>query len=106
VIAGGVDDRRAHYSPAATVTTYHQLRARVADRRAELDLGQRDIVVLATTNTLEFVVTYLALLDGGHVPRRRGHRAAGCAALDCPIRHAGARRACGGRFKKGDRGGG
>ncbi|MDQ3469929.1 MAG: AMP-binding protein, partial [Actinomycetota bacterium] len=67
LLAGGDGDAVALVD-GADALTYHQLRARVADRRAELDLGQRDIVVLATTNTLEFVVTYLALLDGGHVP--------------------------------------
>jgi acyl-CoA synthetase (AMP-forming)/AMP-acid ligase II len=52
--------------------TYDQLAARVAVRTAELRLAPRSLVVLAGTPGLEFVTTYLALLDGGHVPLMAG----------------------------------
>ena len=45
---------------------------RSPDERDELDLPERSLVVLEATNTVEFVVTYLALLDGGHVPLLAG----------------------------------
>ncbi|NNE12456.1 MAG: AMP-binding protein, partial [Ilumatobacter sp.] len=48
--------------------SYGELWDRVDARRRELDLDQRSLVVLAGANSLEFVVTYLALLDGRHVP--------------------------------------
>jgi non-ribosomal peptide synthetase component E (peptide arylation enzyme) len=47
---------------------YAGLRARVADRLVELDLSGRLVVVLAGERSIEYVVTYLALLTGGHVP--------------------------------------
>lgn len=55
--------------------TYAQLAARVAVRSAELDLGTRSMVVLAGTPGIEFVTTYLALLDDGHVPLLAGDHA-------------------------------
>ena len=57
------------------VVTFGELAEEVAaggERLAELDLPARSLVVLEATNTIEFVVTYLALLDGGHVPLLAG----------------------------------
>ena len=48
--------------------TYDQLRQRIGARRAELALPTRSLVVLVAEPSVEFVTTYLALLDGGHVP--------------------------------------
>lgn len=48
--------------------SYAELRSRIADRAAELACRERSIVVLCGTATLEYVVTYLALLADGHVP--------------------------------------
>ncbi len=54
--------------------TYEQLWDRVASRRRELGLTRRSLVLLSGPNSLQFVVTYLALLDGGHVPLLAGAR--------------------------------
>ncbi len=48
---------------------------RVASRRRELDLAPRSIVVLSGDTSLEWVSTYLALLDAGHVPLLAGDHA-------------------------------
>ncbi len=48
--------------------TYAELGERVRARRDELALRPRSLVVLAGSPSVEFVVTYLALLDGDHVP--------------------------------------
>ena len=45
---------------------------RVAIRWVELDLAPRSVVLLSGTNSLEFVVSYLALLDRDHVPLLAG----------------------------------
>ena len=52
--------------------TYGALRRLVAERVAELALPGRAVIVLGASNTLEFVVTYLALLEAGHVPLLAG----------------------------------
>lgn len=57
---------------AGEALTYGELAARVVTRSAELDLGARSLVVLAGTPGIELVTTYLALLDGGHVPLLAG----------------------------------
>jgi len=67
----GAVDAPALLAPGWTVS-YGELRRRVGERRQELDLGPRAVVLLAATNTVEFVVTYLALLDAGHVPLLAG----------------------------------
>ena len=54
--------------------TYEQLWDRVASRRRELGLSRRSLVLLSGANSLQFVVTYLALLDEGHVPLLAGAR--------------------------------
>ncbi len=48
--------------------SFEVLRARVERRSAELDFGARSLVVLSGEPSIEFVVTYLALIQGGHVP--------------------------------------
>ncbi|MEO6652489.1 MAG: AMP-binding protein [Ilumatobacteraceae bacterium] len=48
--------------------SYDALRARVERRAAELDLDARSIVVLSGEPSIEYVVTYLALVQSGHVP--------------------------------------
>ncbi|MEJ7801013.1 MAG: non-ribosomal peptide synthetase, partial [Ilumatobacter sp.] len=48
--------------------SFDVLRARVERRSAELGLGARSLVVLSGEPSIEFVVTYLALIQGGHVP--------------------------------------
>ncbi len=48
--------------------TYGELGALVAQRQAELGLDERCLVVLAGPPSLDWVVTYLALLDDRHVP--------------------------------------
>ena len=54
--------------------TYEQLWDRVASRRRELGLSRRSLVLLSGPNSLQFIVTYLALLDEGHVPLLAGAR--------------------------------
>ena len=48
--------------------SYQQLRQRICARQAELALPTRSLVVLVAEPSVEFVTTYLALLDDGHVP--------------------------------------
>lgn len=48
--------------------SYGRLVELVDRRLGELGLASRTVVVLAGTNTVDFVVTYLALLAGNHVP--------------------------------------
>ncbi len=55
--------------------TYAQLNRRVQTRVADLDLADRSVVALTGDRSIEFVVTYLALLEGGHVPLLAGAHA-------------------------------
>lgn len=55
--------------------TYDELRQRIAARLTELALPTRSLVVLVAEPSVEFVTTYLALLDGGHVPLLAGDHA-------------------------------
>ena len=48
--------------------TYADVRQRVDEAGISLDLPPRSLVVLAGENSIEWVTTYLALLDQGHVP--------------------------------------
>ena len=52
--------------------TYEQLRTLVDERAAELDLPDRSVVVLTGPAGIEWIVTYLALLQGGQVPLLAG----------------------------------
>ena len=69
-----VDAIRSHsdHAPALIAghrtISYGELIDRVRRRRDELALSARSVVVLSGTNSAELVVTYLALLDAGHVP--------------------------------------
>ena len=61
-------------------TTFGELAHRVGERAGELDLPVRSVVVLPTSNTVDSVVTYLALLAAGHVPLLTGDHADSLAA--------------------------
>ncbi len=63
----GRDDRIAVRDADRSIT-YSELRALVEARAGELGLSNRSVVVLTGDRCIEFVVTYLALLDGHHVP--------------------------------------
>ena len=69
-----VDVIRSHpdHAPALIAgdraVSYGELADRIRHRIGELALSERSMVVLSGTNSAEFVVTYLALLDAGHVP--------------------------------------
>ncbi len=52
--------------------THGELDELIVRRLAELDLPARSVAVLHGSTSLEFVVTYLALLAGGHVPLLAG----------------------------------
>ncbi len=51
-----------------SMVTYGELLGRVVERGDWLDLDTRSLVVLTGDRSVEFVITYLALLDRGHVP--------------------------------------
>ena len=55
--------------------TYDELRGRIDTRRSEIGLETRSLVVIAASNTLSFVVDYLAVLADGHVPLLAGDHA-------------------------------
>ena len=69
--AGELDDRTALVDESGPVT-YRDLRGRVAERGESFDLDARSLVVLTGDRSIEFVVTYLALLDRNHVPLLAG----------------------------------
>ena len=52
--------------------TYDELASRVAERGDWFDLENGSLVVLTGDRSIEFVVTYLALLERGHVPLLAG----------------------------------
>ena len=85
---GGVDD--TVLIDGDQVISRQELSDRIAARRRELDLAPRSIVVLSGDNSLEWVSTYLALLDAGHVPLLAGdhaeHLAASVGSGDRPRR--------------------
>ena len=54
--------------------TYGELVDRVEARHAELGLTDRSLVVLSGDNSVDWIVTYLALLVGRHVPVLAGDR--------------------------------
>jgi non-ribosomal peptide synthetase component E (peptide arylation enzyme) len=60
----------------ALAVTYDELRQRIDERLDRLALAPRSLVVLKAEPTIEFVTTYLALLDGGHVPLLASEHAA------------------------------
>lgn len=60
--------------------TYGELARRVTERGEWLDLDSRSIVVLTGDRCVDLVVTYLAVLDRGHVPLLAGDHAADLAA--------------------------
>jgi acyl-CoA synthetase (AMP-forming)/AMP-acid ligase II len=66
------DDDRPALIEGGHVLTHEELWGRAAVRAQELGLRRRSLVVLSGPNSLEFVVTYLALLRDGHVPLLAG----------------------------------
>jgi hypothetical protein len=54
------------------VVDHGELRRLVRDRADQLDLPCRSVVLLSGSRSIEYVVTYLALLDAGHVPLLAG----------------------------------
>ena len=52
--------------------SYEDLAERVEARRSEIALPERSVVTLTGDASIEFVVTYLALLEAGHVPMLAG----------------------------------
>lgn len=55
--------------------SFAELNERVVARRAGLALSDRSVVALVGDHSIEFVVTYLALLEAGHVPLLAGAHA-------------------------------
>ena len=70
----GRDDAPALIAGDVTVD-HRELRERIRARAGELGLGHRSVVLLSGGASLEYVVTYLALLDAGHVPLLAGQHA-------------------------------
>ncbi|WP_051063173.1 AMP-binding protein [Ilumatobacter nonamiensis] len=64
-------DRIALIDGQQTVT-YAELFDQVRVRRDDIGLNERSLVILTGDRTLDYVVTYLALLDAGHVPLLAG----------------------------------
>jgi acyl-CoA synthetase (AMP-forming)/AMP-acid ligase II len=60
--------------------TYAELADAVNERASQLGLREREIVLLTGTNSIEYVVSYLALLSAGHVPLLAGSHVARMAA--------------------------
>ena len=76
VLATGAPDSVAVIDAGSSLSvTYDELRKRVDTRRTELGLHTRSLVVIAVSNTLSFVVDYLAVLSDGHVPLLAGDHA-------------------------------
>ncbi|MGE3588740.1 MAG: AMP-binding protein, partial [Ilumatobacteraceae bacterium] len=59
--------------------TFAQLTQRVESRACDFGLDDRSLVVLAGDRSIEYIVTYLALLHRGHVPLLAGAHADGLA---------------------------
>ena len=70
-----VDEGRIALIGADEQVTYGELRERVRCRVDELGLGPRSLVALSGDRSIEFVVTYLALLVDDHVPLLAGDHA-------------------------------
>jgi acyl-CoA synthetase (AMP-forming)/AMP-acid ligase II len=79
-LLGGDADAPAIVTSAASVD-YAELAERIAARRAELGTDRR-LVLLAGSNTIETVVTYLAALAGGHPVLLQPGDAGGATGLD------------------------
>lgn len=71
LLAAGAPDAIALIEGERRVS-YADLGQLVEERAEKLALSHRSLVVLATSNTIEFVVTYLALINDGHVPLLAG----------------------------------
>ncbi len=65
---GRADPAHAALIDSNDTVSYGALARRVDERAHELDLGERSLVLLTGSNSMEFVVTYLAVLAARHVP--------------------------------------
>ena len=75
LLAGAGEPGRLALVAGGRTLSFEELAARVAERRDELALPERSIVTLTGDHSIEFVVTYLALLEAGHVPLLAGAHA-------------------------------
>ncbi|MGB0115013.1 MAG: AMP-binding protein, partial [Ilumatobacteraceae bacterium] len=55
-----------------TIVSYGELIGRVAQRQQEFGLDQRSVVLLTGDTSIDWVVSYLALIEAGHVPLLAG----------------------------------
>ncbi len=72
LLAGAGQSRRVALVAGEQRLTYEELTGRVEARRTDLALPERSIVTLVGDHSIEFVTTYLALLESGHVPLLAG----------------------------------
>lgn len=70
--SGSGRDGSVALADGSSRVTYAELRAKVGERGDWLDLAPRSLVVLTGDRSIEFVVSYLALLDRGHLPLLAG----------------------------------
>ncbi|MGB0114659.1 MAG: AMP-binding protein [Ilumatobacteraceae bacterium] len=59
-----------------TIVSYGELIGRVAQRQQEFGLDQRSVVLLTGDTSIDWVVSYLALIEAGHVPLLAGDHTA------------------------------
>ena len=72
LLAGAGDPGRVALVAGDRRWSFGDLAARVDARRDDLALPERSVVTLTGDHSIEFVVTYLALLEAGHVPLLAG----------------------------------
>ena len=75
LLAGGGRDDSPALSDGDETLTFRELREQVRDRVDSFELRERSLVTLTGDRSIEFVVTYLALLEAGHVPILAGDHA-------------------------------
>ncbi len=72
LLAGAGEQRRVALVAGDRRLSFAELAERVDARRADLALADRSVVTLVGDHSIEFVVTYLAVLEAGHVPLLAG----------------------------------
>ncbi|MDW3213851.1 MAG: AMP-binding protein [Ilumatobacteraceae bacterium] len=72
LLAGAGSPHRPALVSGDRHVTFSELAALVDARRADVALPARSIVTLTGDHSIEFVVTYLALIESGHVPLLAG----------------------------------
>ena len=72
LLAGAGSPERIALVAGGQHLSFDDLTRRVEARRASLELRERSIVALTGDHSIDFVVTYLALLEAGHVPLLAG----------------------------------